>query len=81
MEGRAQDPQGPGEEARTEGAGPVPVKAFGLCASCRHARVQRGARGNAFLRCGLAESDARFTRYPRVPVRACPGFQASRGGC
>jgi len=46
----------------------------GLCASCRHARVQESARGSRFWRCGLAETDPAFRRYPPLPVRACPGY-------
>jgi hypothetical protein len=54
----------------------------GECADCRHARVQPTARGSAFWRCLRAETDARFVRYPRLPVRACAGFETapSAGG-
>ena len=47
----------------------------GLCADCRHAREQRSARGSTFWRCVRAETDARFLRYPALPVRECPGFE------
>ena len=47
----------------------------GLCADCRHARVQETARGNEFWRCLRAETDPRFVRYPRLPVRECPGHE------
>jgi hypothetical protein len=47
----------------------------GLCADCRHAAVQRNARGSSFWRCRRAEDDPRFLRYPRLPVRECPGFE------
>jgi hypothetical protein len=47
----------------------------GLCADCRHARVQPTARGGSFWRCLRAETDARLLRYPALPVRACPGFE------
>jgi len=50
-------------------------RAVGLCADCRHARRQETARGSVFWRCGLAEQDPRFVRYPRLPVTACPGFE------
>lgn len=50
--------------------------AVGLCAGCRHARVQTTARGSRFWRCARAETDPRFARYPRLPVRACEGFEA-----
>ena len=47
----------------------------GLCAECKHARVQRNARGSEFWRCLEAETDARFERYPRLPVSQCPGYE------
>lgn len=46
----------------------------GLCASCRHARVVDTPRSR-FWRCGLAESDPRFVKYPRLPVLECPGYE------
>lgn len=46
----------------------------GLCAACVHLRLKASAR-SVFVRCGLAESDPRFPRYPPLPVAACPGFQ------
>jgi len=47
----------------------------GLCASCAHARVQQSARGGQFLRCLRADDDARFRRYPPLPVRECEGHE------
>ena len=46
----------------------------GLCGSCGEAHVQRSGRGGLFWRCGLADRDERFRRYPPLPVRACPGY-------
>jgi hypothetical protein len=51
----------------------------GLCARCRHARRTANARGSAFWQCSLAQSDPRFARYPRLPVRACPGHETAHG--
>lgn len=48
----------------------------GLCASCRHVAVQTTARGSRFYRCRRAETDARYVRYPPLPVRACSGYEA-----
>lgn len=56
---------------------PELVRTVGLCALCVHARVQDTARGSRFWRCARAETDARFARYPRLPVGACPGFAPS----
>jgi len=47
----------------------------GLCADCRHARVQQTARGSTFWRCARAETDPSFVRYPRLPVRVCAGYE------
>ena len=48
--------------------------AVGLCADCRHARVVETPRSR-FWMCGRAASDARFARYPRLPMLDCPGFE------
>jgi len=47
----------------------------GLCAECRHGEVLRSRR-SAFLRCARADTDARFARYPGLPVATCEGFEA-----
>ena len=49
--------------------------AVGLCARCRFAAVQEGGRGSRFWRCRRAEADARFRRYPPLPVLRCPGYE------
>jgi len=49
--------------------------AIGLCATCRHARTIRNARGSIFHLCCRAETDERFARYPRLPVLLCPGHE------
>jgi hypothetical protein len=51
------------------------VPAAGLCERCASAWLVRTPR-SAFWLCGLARFDARFDRYPRIPVLACPGFEA-----
>ena len=51
----------------------------GLCADCRHARVQHTARGSEFWRCLRAETDAAYPRYPALPVRECAGFERAAG--
>ena len=49
----------------------------GLCGRCRFARAVTTAKGSRFLRCGRSDEDARFPRYPSLPVRACEGFEAA----
>lgn len=51
-------------------AGPDP----GLCATCRHAAVVRGAR-SLFWMCRLSATDPSFDRYPRLPVLQCRGYR------
>ena len=46
----------------------------GLCASCRHLRVLASPR-SVFVRCGRAESDPAFPRYPPLPVVRCRGYE------
>jgi hypothetical protein len=45
----------------------------GLCATCVHLELH-ASRRSVFVRCGLADSDPGFPRYPRLPVVACRGF-------
>jgi hypothetical protein len=47
---------------------------WGLCADCAHARIIKSDRGSTFLQCQLSFSDARFEKYPRLPVLACSGY-------
>jgi hypothetical protein len=47
----------------------------GLCTTCRHAMVRPTRRGTTYLRCTLASSDARFPKYPRLPVLTCEGHE------
>jgi hypothetical protein len=46
----------------------------GLCLECRHVRPVKTNRGSVFYRCGLAETDPSFLRYPPLPVRSCRGY-------
>lgn len=47
----------------------------GLCARCRHARRIESSKGSEFWLCQLAATDARFKKYPPLPVVRCAGFQ------
>ena len=51
----------------------------GLCAACVHRRMVHSKRGSSFLLCALSRTDARFPRYPPLPVLACAGFQRDSG--
>jgi hypothetical protein len=47
----------------------------GLCDTCRHQRLVDTTRGSQFSLCELSREDDDYPRYPRVPVRACPGYE------
>ena len=48
--------------------------AVGLCARCRHSRSVPAPRATYWL-CERSRTDPRFPKYPRLPVRACAGFE------
>lgn len=52
----------------------------GLCDVCARARRVRNRTGSTFFLCGRSEEDARFDRYPRLPVLACEGFDPQSRG-
>lgn len=52
---------------------------IGLCRRCVHARPVP-SRTSLYWRCALAEDDARFERYPRLPVLRCEGFTPATPG-
>ena len=47
----------------------------GLCTNCVHARQVQSDRGSVFVMCELALTDARFEKYPRLPVLMCAGYE------
>ena len=51
----------------------------GLCGACRYASVKATHRGTAYLRCTRSGWDERLPKYPRLPVRDCPGFARKEG--
>lgn len=66
-----------GNELDREEAGRLPVDP-GLCASCTQLRILT-SRTSAFVRCGKAEEDGRFPRYPPLPVVQCAGYERVGG--
>jgi uncharacterized protein YciI len=51
------------------------AEAVGLCFICRWKRTTTSRRGSTFFRCARAAADARFVRYPSLPVRSCVGYE------
>jgi uncharacterized protein YciI len=49
----------------------------GLCLTCRWKRAVLNRRGSVFFRCARADSDARYVRYPPLPVLTCPGYEGA----
>jgi hypothetical protein len=47
----------------------------GLCGTCRWVRIVTNRRASTFFRCARAETDARFPRYPPLPVLRCVGYE------
>ncbi len=47
----------------------------GLCAACQHQKIIKSARGSSFIMCGLSKTDARFPKYPLLPVLQCAGYE------
>jgi hypothetical protein len=47
----------------------------GLCDSCRHQKIIRTGRGSEFSMCERSKTEPAYDKYPRVPVRACPGYE------
>jgi GrpB-like predicted nucleotidyltransferase (UPF0157 family) len=52
------------------------AKDAGLCAECDYARRIESARNSVFILCNLSLTDARFPKYPRLPVLSCSGFRS-----
>ena len=46
----------------------------GLCNTCEHSKRVDSARGSVFRLCLLHDRDARFAKYPRLPVVQCSGY-------
>jgi hypothetical protein len=52
----------------------------GLCDSCAHQQIVRNTRGSTFSLCLRSREDPAYPRYPRLPVLACPGYEAEERG-
>lgn len=52
----------------------------GLCLTCRWMHSVTNRRGSTFYRCGRADSDPAFPRYPPLPVLQCAGYEPALSG-
>lgn len=48
----------------------------GVCGACAHARWLRSKGGDGIMLCRLSETDARYLKYPPLPVLSCRGWAA-----
>jgi hypothetical protein len=60
-------------EANIEGL----QRSVGLCADCRFMRRMESDRASVFYLCEQSATDARFAKYPRLPVLRCIGYEPS----
>lgn len=70
-------PRGHGADSEPAGYPTGADRRVGLCSVCDHAQRVVSARGATFWLCGLAKDDARFRKYPALPVHACAGFEGT----
>jgi hypothetical protein len=54
---------------------PAAAQRTGLCPSCVHSQTVASSKGSTFLLCRLSDVDARFPKYPSLPVLRCGGYQ------
>lgn len=52
----------------------------GLCADCANAKKLRTKIDAVIYLCGLAAVQAKFPKFPRLPVLACAGYEKARPG-
>jgi hypothetical protein len=45
-----------------------------------HRREVPNTRGSVFLLCERSRSEPAYPRYPRLPVRSCPGYDSRPAG-
>lgn len=50
---------------------------IGLCSRCTHVQIIRSNRGSTYYLCRVSLEDARFPKYPRLPVLRCSAFDVS----
>jgi hypothetical protein len=47
----------------------------GLCTTCHYVQRIESARASRFYLCKRSRADARYPRYPRLPVLTCAGYE------
>ena len=49
----------------------------GLCTTCRQGRRVVSAKGSTFWLCERSRTDQGFSKYPRLPVIRCSGYEGA----
>lgn len=49
----------------------------GLCATCRSSKRLTTKTGSAIYLCRLSKADARFAKFPRLPIASCEGYTSA----
>ncbi|MBM4254874.1 MAG: hypothetical protein FJ147_03145 [Deltaproteobacteria bacterium] len=47
----------------------------GLCVDCQHTKVIVSGKGSQFFLCQRAETDSCYSKYPRLPMLQCSGYE------
>jgi len=68
-------PEPPNNDPVTNDSAADDRSTAGLCADCRHVRRIASDRASIFYMCGLSATNARFPKYPRLPVLSCEGYE------
>lgn len=50
----------------------------GLCSDCRFTKAIVSGKGSQFFLCLRAEIDSHFSKYPRLPMHQCSGYERQR---
>jgi hypothetical protein len=51
---------------------------IGLCLDCRHTKVIVSGKGSRFFLCQRAETDPHYSKYPRLPILQCSGYEPQK---
>jgi len=47
----------------------------GLCSDCRYTKTIVSGKGSQFFLCLRAETDSHYSKYPRLPMLQCSGYE------
>jgi len=47
----------------------------GLCSDCCYTKAIVSGKGSQFFLCLRAETDSHYSKYPRLPILQCSGYE------